>query len=210
MTNPTNELSRQRRADVTRLYVRGNSLPEIAANLGLSDSAVAHELAEIRKEWVASSLRDRVEAKARELAKLDHVESEAWKAWERSQKKFTRVKTSEKKGKDKNCETITDENCETITETRSGEPKHMAAAQRAIELRMVILGLIGHRKSKAPAADTEPGKGRFTRLLRDTASHRARKANQDAVNQDSANHENGKHDIVNQNTPHQNGAKREA
>jgi hypothetical protein len=186
MTTPADELMRQRRASVTRLYVRGHSLPEIAANLGLSDSAVAHELAEIRKEWVASSLRDRTEAKARELAKLDHVESEAWLAWERSQKKFTRVKKSTKP----------DSHGETITETRSGEPKHMAAAQRAIEMRMVILGFIGQRKSKPPAADTEHGAGRFTKFLDDVADDRARKAKQADGNQETAN----------QNTPHQDAA----
>jgi hypothetical protein len=176
MTTPADELMRQRRASVTRLYVRGHSLPEIAANLGLSDSAVAHELAEIRKEWVAAALCDRVEAKARELAKLDHVEAEAWKAWERSQKKFTRVKKSTKP----------DSHGETITETRSGEPKHMAAAQRAIEWRVVIFGLIGSKKSKSPATDTEQSVARFTTFLDDVANEMARKAKQDAASEDTA------------------------
>lgn len=75
-------LDRHRR--VAELYLRGLSQMEIAERLGCSQPTVSNDLAGLRAEWLASSLRDFNEAKAQELAKLDELEREAWRAWERS------------------------------------------------------------------------------------------------------------------------------
>jgi len=184
MMSPIYDSNRRRRMNVTRLYVCGHSLPDIVEELGLSEKVVERELAEIRKQWVASALCGGTEAKARELTKLDHTESEAWRAWELSQKDFSRTKKTEKKE---------GESCETITETRDGDPKFMAAAQRAIEMRLVIFGFIGSKKSKT-AGDTEKGDSRFTKFLDEVAEDMARTANQATENQDAGNQDTAKED----------------
>ncbi|HUY34665.1 MAG TPA: hypothetical protein VMV69_18110 [Pirellulales bacterium] len=178
MLTPIIDSNRRRRMSVTRLYLCGQSLWQIVAELGIDKTAVAHELTEIHKEWAADPHRGGTEAKARELARLDHMESEAWLAWERSQKDSTRVKKAEKKG-----ENVL---CETVTQTRDGDPRFLAAAQRAIDKRMAIFGFVRSRKS---AADADEGVVNYTRFLGEVEKERSHKANE------TANQEPGHRDV---------------
>ncbi len=158
MLTPIMKNNRDRRTKVARLYIRGHSLQEIVQALGIEERIVARELVAIRKEWVDASGCERTEAKARELAKLDLIESEAWRAWERSQKDSLRVKTTEKQNsvfdKETAAETKVDKMVakETVSQTQVGDPKFLATAQRAIDRRSAILGVAAARKS-APADD---------------------------------------------------------
>jgi hypothetical protein len=133
--------NRQLRNKIARLYIRGHSLWDIVQELDLDGSTVARELGEIRQEWVAASNCGRNEARARELIKLDRMESEAWLAWERSQKPSTRDKRVEKNG-----EVVQHE---TVTQSRDGDPRFLAAAQRAIDRRLAIFGFIAPKPSVA-------------------------------------------------------------
>lgn len=72
-------------ATVARLYCQGRTQAEIGKELGITQQQVCYDLKDIQKQWLESSLVDIDTAKARELAKLDHVEREHWLAWARSQ-----------------------------------------------------------------------------------------------------------------------------
>jgi hypothetical protein len=82
-TRTEDEILRDR-AEIARRYLQGETQAAIAATLSVSREQVKYDLGEIRKEWLSSSIRDFDEAKAAELAKIDHLESIAWDAWFRS------------------------------------------------------------------------------------------------------------------------------
>jgi hypothetical protein len=73
-----------RRTKVAKLYLLGKTQYEIAREVGCSQGTVGNDLSALREEWLASALLDFGEAKARELARIDNLESEAWAAWYRS------------------------------------------------------------------------------------------------------------------------------
>ncbi len=74
----------ERRRQVAALYLQGKTQTEIARLLGTTQPRVCLHLKAIRKEWLASCVRDFDEAVAEELAKLNNIEAEAWAAFERS------------------------------------------------------------------------------------------------------------------------------
>jgi len=78
----------QRDSDLTIVatsYLHGRTQSDLAQNLGLSQQQIAYDLKVVRRRWLESSIRNFDEARAQELAKIDHIEAEFWSAWERSQ-----------------------------------------------------------------------------------------------------------------------------
>lgn len=84
MKRSKSQRGRDRRL-IASLYLKGEYQADIAAAVGISQSAVSKELTRLQDEWRQSSLIDINEAKARELAKIDTLELEYWAAWKRSQ-----------------------------------------------------------------------------------------------------------------------------
>jgi len=79
----TSELIRDRRR-IADLYLQGQTQIFIAEELGVGQATVSRDLKAIQKSWMAATLIDFNEAKARELAKVDRLEREYWAAWVRS------------------------------------------------------------------------------------------------------------------------------
>jgi hypothetical protein len=80
------------------MYVRGKSQHDMALelsrhyeNVRISPGAIGSDLKAIRQSWLQSTLVDFNAAKAKELARLDEAEREAWDAWERSKEKHVRI-----------------------------------------------------------------------------------------------------------------------
>ena len=77
----------RREADLARLaalYLQGKSQVEIALELRISQPQVSRDLATLQRRWLASSLLDFDAARARELARIAHLERVYWQSWERS------------------------------------------------------------------------------------------------------------------------------
>ena len=77
----------QRECDLeleARLYLAGNSQREIAERVGVTQQQVSLDLEEIRGRWSHAAEGALLEARAQELAKLDHLERTAWEAWDAS------------------------------------------------------------------------------------------------------------------------------
>jgi hypothetical protein len=98
LSRRTAEERERDRVLIARMYVRGKSQHDMARELSnhydgvrVSPGAVASDLKAIRQSWLQSALLDFNAAKARELARLDEAEREAWDAWERSKEKHVRV-----------------------------------------------------------------------------------------------------------------------
>lgn len=139
------EMQRLRdQAAIARLYLRGWLQKDIAIELNLSEATVSRDLAAIAEALEASAQEDVRIARSRELAKIDHLEREAWEAWEQSKKpQRTTVKTGAEgqaaRGQIKERQ-------------RDGDPRYMQVVQWCIEERARIRGLYAPTK----VAGTDP------------------------------------------------------
>jgi hypothetical protein len=124
------------RVEIAQLYLKGNTQAAIAEKLDISQQQVSYDLKVIRKRWLESSVRDFDELKSNELAKIDLLEAEAWKAWERSI--GTKKIVSKKKGV--NGKGPIDETT-TRVEELAGNPAFLTAVNNCIDRRCRILGL---------------------------------------------------------------------
>jgi hypothetical protein len=85
--------------EMARLRLFGHSQTEIAERLGIGQATVSRDLAEIVKGWKAEAVSDMDEIKAKELAKLDALEVEAYGAWVGSKKESQKTVVEERPGK---------------------------------------------------------------------------------------------------------------
>jgi hypothetical protein len=121
-----------RRKEVAAAYLRGEYQSDIAARFGVTQQQISKDLSSIRAAWLASAVRDFDAARAQELAKIDAVEREYWRAWERSQEdkeiefEETGIKGSRSGSR---------------REGQAGNPSFLAGILTCIERRCAILGL---------------------------------------------------------------------
>jgi hypothetical protein len=85
------------RAKISNMYLRGFSLMTIANEMGVSRENVAYEMGKIRKEWRASAVFDFALARQQELARIDLIEQEAWRAWENSKAPIEATSTRQRR-----------------------------------------------------------------------------------------------------------------
>jgi hypothetical protein len=127
---------RQRIAD---WYCQGLTQADIAERLNkgrdftLSQQTISNDLCAIQKEWLASALRDFDEARAQELGKIDRLEREYWRGWERS---CEDAETVRKEGSAGGVEKVVK-----TEKGQAGDPRFLAGVERCIERRCKLLGL---------------------------------------------------------------------
>jgi hypothetical protein len=153
--NHLHTAQQERRWKVARLYLQGKAQVEIGQLLGVTQACVSMDLAAIRKVWVEEAQDDYIAARARELAKIDHLESVAWEAWDRSTKdaevrttkkeKAPRVPTGRdgrpRRGAKPKLGTI--KFIEDLRVTgQSGNPAFLDRVAWCIEMRSKLLGLV--------------------------------------------------------------------
>jgi len=154
-----------RRHEVGRLYVRGFTQAEIASQMGVTQPVIHHELKALGLEWVKSAAMDFQARQAEELARLDMVEAEAWKEWERSKARSACTTTNEfrskgkkdrgedggRKGKPNPKAEDPDElvlrNVATATTVKDqlGDPRYLAQVTECVRLRMKLLGFLDEK-----------------------------------------------------------------
>jgi len=82
----------KRRYDAAQMNLAGMTLAQIGEKLGVDPATVCRDLAWVRQEWRKGAVENFDQARAMELAKLNHLEKCCWEAWERSkQDKVTRI-----------------------------------------------------------------------------------------------------------------------
>jgi len=128
------------RALVADRYLAGETMAEIAGELGLSTRQISYDLKKVREDWQAAALADITEIMSRELARIDRIERKAWEAWEKScgERRSTTEETITKPLKDGVAiqEKITESKQELI-----GDPRFLEVVLRCIERRCKLLGL---------------------------------------------------------------------
>lgn len=136
---------------ITTLYLTGHSQRDIAKVIGLDQAQINYDLKEIRKRWRESSLVEFNEAKHRELARIDELETAYWDAWRRStvelvrttQRRGTRDEDAPAptKGAAKSILPKTFEEATVVKEQQVGNPAFLTGVQWCIEQRCKILGI---------------------------------------------------------------------
>ena len=126
------QVARDRRV-ISDLYLKGWLQADIARHLGVSITTVIKDLLYIQQDWAQQTLTDAGEIIARELAKIDVLEREAWQAWKRSTS-VVRVENIERDGIELIETTI-------IENARDGEPRFLDAIHKCIQQRCKLLGI---------------------------------------------------------------------
>ena len=126
------QLARDRRK-IADLYLQGRLQADIAAELEINQSTVSRDLKALHKEWLAAALVDFGAVKAQELAKIDRLEREYWRAWERSCKDAETVVKKQKEDGGKEMQ-------QTL-KGQAGDPRFLDGVQWCIERRCKILGV---------------------------------------------------------------------
>lgn len=75
---------RLRRKQVAELYLKGYSQIQLAEKFGVFQQTISQDLKVIYKLWQQSAIRDFDTLKEKELIKLDNLEMEYWKAYQKS------------------------------------------------------------------------------------------------------------------------------
>jgi hypothetical protein len=124
------------RRRIAALYLKGWLQTDIAAEVGLSQGTISLDLKVLHKAWLQSSLVDIATAKGREIAKIDALEREYYRAWERSQEDAETItkRASGTKGKERKEGSI-------ITKGQVGNPKFLQGVQWCIDRRIKVMGL---------------------------------------------------------------------
>lgn len=128
------------RREICRMYLQRQTQEAIAKRLGLTRSLVAYDLAEVQKRWRAEALIDLSQRKAEELARIDALEREYWRAWEASHDPWEEpapsesydgelaLKRAQKAAAGKQAQ-------------RTGYSGYLEGVERCIEMRCRLLGL---------------------------------------------------------------------
>lgn len=146
---------------IADMYVKGKSQRYIAAWLNenreynLSRITIRNDINKVRDEWLQSAVVDYDEAKARELAKVDKIEDEAWQAWERSVGvSETETQMISRSGGE---ETEGGQRKATIKrENKVGDPRFLSTVQWCITKRCEILGLDAPKKQEFSTPEGRP------------------------------------------------------
>ena len=140
-----------RRKKIGELYLQGKLQIEIASMLGINQGSVSRHLKAILAAWRQATLQDFAFRRAEELAKLDHLEAEAWKSWRAS--KGNREETGERKEDASGKKLLT----QIRSEQRTGDISYLRMVVWCIERRCKLLGLDAPSKI-ASSATPKPAK----------------------------------------------------
>jgi hypothetical protein len=141
--NANNLAVLERRRNVAARYVRGETQWEIARAFEVDQGTISRDLAEIRKAWQAEAVRDVSEVKAKELAKVDAAEEQAWRAWTRSQEDAQTKRERLRPGSD-------DEAGETVRTSKgqAGDPRFLELILKCVQKRCEILGILDRERDR--------------------------------------------------------------
>jgi len=126
-----------RRMRVAEMYLAGKWQVEIAKELGVTQPCISQDLTVLRRLWLQSSLVSIDQARSRELAKLDRLEMECWKAWDESKNPLNKSHNKKRTGDEK--QNWDESGSETIDQI--GDYRFLSGVFNCISKRCEIFGL---------------------------------------------------------------------
>jgi hypothetical protein len=153
-------------SQIAHYYLRGWTMADIGAQIGISKSQVIRDLKTLHKLWMDSGLMDLNAQKLVQLAKLDKLEYELWEAWDRStrERETTTAEHIEESGKLGLRDTAKGlaygerDKTSIKKEQLCGDPRIADVILKCIERRCKLLGL---DVTGEEAADTRPVQTRY-------------------------------------------------
>ena len=157
------------RQSIADWYCQGMTQAAIAERINadpereyqLSQQTISNDIRSIQSAWLASSLRDFDDMRAEQLGKIDRLEREYWRGWERScEDAETVVKKSKgtvTKYKDEKTGKFVAERPAEQHQTskgQAGSPTFLAGVERCIERRCKLLGLDAPEKKELSGSVT--------------------------------------------------------
>lgn len=143
----------KRRERVASLLLQGVPQYRIAEMLQISRPLVVKDLDALEAEWLANARSDRDKWRAREIARIDRLEREAWRGWRHSRgiKEFTRTKASKFPGRPQTLKIagkdvvetpmLKRDEAEVRRENPDGDPRFLAEIRWCVKMRCDLLGL---------------------------------------------------------------------
>jgi hypothetical protein len=123
-------------ARVAELYLEGKTFMQIADELQMTYQRVYKSMQIARELWRTRAADSIARHKEREITKLDVVELEAWRGWQRSIGVVT-IETVKNKTEDE----INFDERTTRSEPHAGDPRFLAIITTCVEQRRRLLGL---------------------------------------------------------------------
>ncbi len=125
---------------IAAMYIKGRYQAEIAEHLGkhrkysLTRQMIGYDIKALHRRWLASSLVDYDQAKAKEIAAIDHLERTYWAEYEISKKPVVRKKLAKKVG---------GKTTEAVQEIGAGlgDIRFLQGVEWCIDRRIKIMGL---------------------------------------------------------------------
>lgn len=138
---------------IADLRLQGWPQYKIAAHLGLHQSTISMDLAEVHRRWEAESIKKIDQYKSMELARIDKILVESWEAWENSKRPRKEV-TVERRQRPPG-EGQDGEAAEPVEETKRslkhidqiGDPRYLREIIRCIQERCKLLGLYADKST---------------------------------------------------------------
>ena len=143
-----------RRTRVSELYIECRSMAEIARQIKVSIETVYRDVCWAREQW-RTRAADAIEIhKNRELGRVDHLEVEAWKGWQRSCKYA--VTTKEKIGSRTGPQGGDFNETSKVKTKQAGDPRFLQVVKDCIASRRAILGLDAPIQQRIANPDGSP------------------------------------------------------
>lgn len=131
----------QRQEQVANFYLRQMSQMEIAEALGVSQATISNDLAAIKRRWRQEAAIKIKSTQAVEIARINLLESQGWKAWEASKgnKEVTKSKRTDT--------TVAKAEVQVERESQTGDPRYLEVVRWCITKRCEIFGLEAPRRT---------------------------------------------------------------
>lgn len=139
-----------RQKQVAFLYMKGEPICLIAQVLKIPETLVNSDLNAIRIQWKKEAAMLMDERKAKELARIDKIEEEAWNGWLRSiemqtitTRRVRKVRVHVKGGKKAAHKMVPAEESEDqVIKSCSGDPRFLEQIERCVTLRLKLFALL--------------------------------------------------------------------
>lgn len=144
---------------IARLYLAGETQREIAAQIGtarpytLSQPQICADIQTVIDRWKALAIHSIDEKKANELARINHVEREAWLAWERSRLEYMRTVQEQRTGDKKR---VKHSKASVTKEQQVGDPRFLEIILKCVKSRRELFGLDAPQKVELGGEDGGP------------------------------------------------------
>jgi len=137
------ESDRQQIADwylqgLTQAVIAERVNADPARGYTLTQQTISNDIRRIQELWEQSALRDFDEMKAQELAKVDRLEREYWRGWERS---CEDAETTRQEGSKDDAGKAAIDKIVKTAKGQAGDPRFLTGVQWCIDKRCKILGI---------------------------------------------------------------------